>query len=131
MNAPTKAQSRAQDGNKGAVLATGPIDLTHLRRFTLGDKSLELEILGLFIEQVPVTLESLKSALTDQDWRMAAHTLKGSSRAVGAWRLAKLSERAESLGGPSDHAACALVLREIEEAAAEAHAQVASLDRRR
>jgi HPt (histidine-containing phosphotransfer) domain-containing protein len=129
MNAATKAQNRALDGNEAAVPATGPIDLTHLRRFTLGDKSLELEILALFIQQVPLTLESLKTALTDQDWRMAAHTLKGSSRAVGAWRLAKLSEHAESLGGPSDRSACGSVLREIEEAAAEARAQIASLDR--
>jgi len=129
MNAATKAQNRALDGNEAAVPVTGPIDLTHLRRFTLGDKSLELEILALFIQQVPLTLESLKTALTDQDWRMAAHTLKGSSRAVGAWRLAKLSERAESLGGPSDPSARALVLREIEEAALEARAQITALDR--
>jgi HPt (histidine-containing phosphotransfer) domain-containing protein len=61
---------------------------------------------------------------------MAAHTLKGSARAVGAWRLAKLAGHAESLGGPSDRSACAQVLREIEEAAAEARVQIASLDRR-
>jgi HPt (histidine-containing phosphotransfer) domain-containing protein len=130
MNAATKPRKRAHGGNEGAIQPAGPIDLTHLRRFTLGDKSLELEILGLFIEQVPMTLESLKSALTEQDWKMAAHTLKGSARAVGAWRLAKLSERAERLGGPSDRTACSLVLREIEEAAAEARAQIAALDRR-
>lgn len=116
-----------QHGGKAALRDKEPVDLSHLRRFTLGDRNLELEILALFVEQVPVTLAALKRAETDRDWTMAAHTLKGSARAVGAWRLATLAERAEGLGGPSDRAARDGVLRHLDEAAAEARAHIVSL----
>jgi HPt (histidine-containing phosphotransfer) domain-containing protein len=101
-----------------------PIDLTHLRRFTLGDKRLEEEILKLFIEQAPATIEAMKRARTKREWATAAHTLKGSARAVGAWRIAELAESAERLKGPSDRPACDLALRHLEEAAGEARAHI-------
>jgi len=127
MDAGGKSQNGEENCATGADLGAEPIDLAHLRRFTLGDRRLELEILGLFVEQAPVTIEALKSARTGRDWTTAAHTLKGSARAVGAWRMAKLAEHAESLGGPADRAACDLVLHDLEEAAAAARAHVASL----
>lgn len=129
MDGAAKAHKYAQKTPDDAPTVAGSIDLAHLRRFTLGDKRLELEILGLFIEQVPLTIDALKLARTDRDWTTAAHTLKGSARAVGAWRLAKLSERAERLGGTSDRSACELVLYDIEAAAAEARAHIAALGR--
>ncbi len=105
----------------------GAIDLQHLRRYTLGDARLELEILGLFIGQAPATVDALKQAQTNKEWVTAAHTLKGSARAVGAWRLAKLAEQAERLGGPNDRAACDSVVSQLEEAAAEARAHIVAL----
>jgi HPt (histidine-containing phosphotransfer) domain-containing protein len=127
MDMPAKAQTSEPGGAGGATPAAAPIDLDHLRRFTLGDTRLELEILWLFVDQTPVTLASMKRAATTKEWVMASHTLKGSARAVGAWRLAKLAEAAERLGGVSDRAACERALREIEEAADEARAHVALL----
>ena len=45
----------------GAPLAqAAPVDLAHLRRYTLGDRRLELEILGLFIDQAPLTHRGLQ-----------------------------------------------------------------------
>ncbi|MBN9246850.1 MAG: Hpt domain-containing protein, partial [Hyphomicrobium sp.] len=76
-----------------------PIDLAHLRRYTLGDKALEDEVLRLFLAQLPETLAALRTAATERDWKIAAHTLKGSSRAVGAWRIASLAQEAEALRG--------------------------------
>ena len=38
-------------------------------------------------------------ALADKDWKDLTHTLKGSARAVGAWRVAEAAERAEPLAG--------------------------------
>ena len=78
----------------------GPIDRAHLSRYTLGDVQLEREVLALFIEQAPDLLVRLRSARTTREWHMAAHTLKGSARAIGAWRLAKVAEAAEQEGGP-------------------------------
>lgn len=113
-----------------AEAATRPdpaVDLAHLRRFTLGDPALEQEILGLFIGQAPITLSALKTALMDRDWRIAAHTLKGSARAVGAWRVAGLAERAEELSRRVEPAACEAVIGELADALSETSAFIAGL----
>jgi len=126
MDTAAKARSDPQ-GAQEAAAAAAPIDLDHLRRYTLGDARLELEILWLFINQAPATVDALKHARTGKDWVTAAHTLKGSARAVGAWRLAKLAEQAERLGGPGDRNACDSVLLQLDEAAAEARAHIVAL----
>jgi HPt (histidine-containing phosphotransfer) domain-containing protein len=105
----------AGGGPEGSV----PVDRAHLRRYTLGDEELEREVLGLFLAQVPLTMESLHYAESDRGWQVAAHTLKGSARAVGAWEVARLAQEAEKLGGIGDHAACRDVLARIESAAGE------------
>ena len=71
------------------------IDHDHLRRYTMGDRQLELEVLDLFAGELPKTLGSLRAARTDMEWKVAAHTLKGSARAVGAWRVAAAAVAAE------------------------------------
>ena len=72
-----------------------PIDFAHLAKYTLNDRVLEAEVLGLFVEQLPQTLDRLRNARTEQDWRAAAHTIKGSAQAVGAGRLAAAAAAAE------------------------------------
>lgn len=107
--------------------AGDPIDLKHLGRYTLGDAGLEREVLGLFAGQVPVTIAALKEASSDKDWQMAAHTLKGSGRAVGAWHLADLALQAESIRGAYDRTAGASIVRQIEAAAAEVARYIGAL----
>lgn len=97
-----------------------PVDLDHLRRYTLGDKALEDEVLGLFLAQLPETIAALRSAATERDWKMAAHTLKGSSRAVGAWRIARLAQQAEALVCSAEPEACSDAISKLEAAASEA-----------
>lgn len=73
-------------------------DRGHLQRYTLGDRNLQCEVLGLFREQISSSLVALNEAIDSNDmaaWRMAAHTLKGSAWAVGAFRLAEAAEIAE------------------------------------
>ncbi len=72
-----------------------PIDHDHLRRYAMGDRQLELEILDLFAGELPKTIGTLRDARTDLEWKVAAHTLKGSARAVGAWRVAAAAVDAE------------------------------------
>lgn len=103
----------------------GPLDHAHLSRYTLSDRTLEYEILRLFLAQVPLTLESLKFASMDRDWVVAAHTLKGSARAVGVRRLADLALEAEKLGGIANASACEDVIHRIADAAAEVETYVA------
>jgi len=122
---------RASQSLSIATQAAGPdapglIDREHLRRYTLGDPGLELEILGLFAEQLPITIGALEHATTDKDWGMAAHTLKGSARAVGAWPLAALAEDAERLTTNADSGRRAAILRRLETAADEARAYIAA-----
>lgn len=106
--------------------AADPIDHAHLARYTLGDLLLEREILGLFLAQLPLTIESLRFAATDRDWQIAAHTLKGSCRAVGAWQIATLAQQAEKVAGGVDADAREIVLDAIDAGAAEVEAYVAA-----
>lgn len=78
--------------------SAAPIDHAHLGRYTMGNRALEVEVLQLFAGQAPETLAMLAGATTDRDWHVAAHTLKGSARAVGAWEIATLAETAERAG---------------------------------
>jgi HPt (histidine-containing phosphotransfer) domain-containing protein len=78
-----------------APLPPSAIDLDHLRRYTMGDKQLEAEVLQLFAGDLPGAIGALKAARTDREWWVAAHTLKGSARAVGAWRVASAAAAAE------------------------------------
>jgi HPt (histidine-containing phosphotransfer) domain-containing protein len=101
-------------------LQVTPVDLKHLRRYTLGDAGLEREILELFLGQLPNTIAALASAATPKDWRIAAHTLKGSGRAVGAWRIARIAEQAERSEGVENPSHVAHTIELLEEAADEA-----------
>ena len=79
-----------------------PIDHAYLGRFTLGNTSLEHEVLELFADHAPTYLLRLMAASTDRAWYEAAHTLKGSARAVGARQVGALAEEAERIKGWSD-----------------------------
>jgi HPt (histidine-containing phosphotransfer) domain-containing protein len=69
----------------------GPIDLEHLARMTLGDASLEHEVLAMFAAQ-SATLIGVLAALPP-DAGALAHTLKGSARAIGAFAVADAEAR--------------------------------------
>ena len=64
-----------------------PIDLQHLARMTLGEPGLEREVLSMFATQSRDLIDKL-AALPD-DAAAIAHTLKGSARAIGAFRVAE------------------------------------------
>lgn len=72
-----------------------PVDLVHLSRRTAGDRSLEREVLSLFVRQCDVYLERLHCAKDAPSRRDAAHALKGSARAVGAFELARAADEME------------------------------------
>lgn len=99
------------------------IDRAHLARYTMGDAALEREILELFVNHLPNIIRDLGLAAHERDWHMAAHALKGSARAVGAWRLARAAESAERTAH-SDQTATHEALDAVVAAAAEASACV-------
>ena len=73
-----------------------PVDLVHLSRYTMGDRGLETELLELFRQQARVYLARMENAAGPEDWQNAAHSLKGSAKAVGAWAVAA-AEGAEAM----------------------------------
>jgi HPt (histidine-containing phosphotransfer) domain-containing protein len=112
-------------GSSEAAELPNPIDHAHLARYTLGNRPLELEVLQLFVGQAPAMLADLRSASNPRSWHNAAHTLKGSARAIGAWRLARTAEEAER-NGPRTDVRCELIAG-VEAAIAEVCAYVATL----
>ena len=76
-------------------VSSRPVDLVHLARQSLGDRSLELEILGLFASQSELYMSRLANAKTAEERKMAAHTILGSARGIGAWDVAKEAQAIE------------------------------------
>lgn len=62
------------------------IDVQHLGRMTLGEAALETEVLALFAAQSSDLAGRLAGMPADA--AALAHTLKGSARAIGAFRVA-------------------------------------------
>jgi HPt (histidine-containing phosphotransfer) domain-containing protein len=105
-----------------------PVDHDHLSRYTFGNRELELEVLNLFAAQAPEYVGGLRDARTGKEWRDAAHSLKGSARAVGAHFVAELAQRAELQGLPTDPGARAVTIDALAEAISEAKAHIAMLE---
>ena len=81
------------------------LDVEHLRTVCGGDLEFEREIIGDFMAQVDPLYGSLAAAVAANDAagiRFAAHSLKGSSRSLGAVALAEACARLESMGQSGD-----------------------------
>ena len=74
-----------------------PIDLVHLARTTLGDRNLEREVLQLFDRQSSLLIARMRTAAPNGVATLA-HTLNGSARGIGAWRVARAAEALERAG---------------------------------
>jgi HPt (histidine-containing phosphotransfer) domain-containing protein len=94
-----------------------PIDLVHLARMTLGERSLEREVLQLFDRQSTLLLARMRSAAPAGIVTLA-HTLKGSARGIGAWRIARAAEALEAAGPAQMKPALDTLAAAIEEARA-------------
>ncbi len=69
------------DGN------TAPIDLTFLHAQTFGDAALRRDVLELFVAQARRVIPGMPG-LAPSAQADAAHLLRGSARAIGAWAAA-------------------------------------------
>lgn len=94
-----------------------PIDRSHLDQYVFGDRALLDEILTIFIDQASAWIARMEPSLNDQDWHLAAHTLKGASRGVGAWVLGDLAEQAEALVGAGRQEARRAIAADLKAAA--------------
>ena len=120
--------SPAAADDDAVVLASveRPIDLVHLARMTLGDRGLEREVLQLFDRQAGMLVARIREAAPGAGAALA-HTLKGSARGIGAWRVASAAEALEQAAVRGADADFAAALTRLEAAAAEARTVIAEL----
>ena len=101
------------------------IDTDHLRRMTLGDRSLEREVLQIFARQTTLMLGRIVGA-KPACAAAAAHTLKGSARGIGAWCVAQAAENLEHAVARGDARGLEAAITELEAVSAEARAAIAA-----
>jgi len=75
---------------------TGAVDFAYLESYAGGDQQVVDEVLALFREQASMWLRLLDPAAGEGAWRDAVHTLKGSSRGIGANDLAQACAMVEA-----------------------------------
>jgi HPt (histidine-containing phosphotransfer) domain-containing protein len=88
------ATKSGRDEGRGAIAAEPIIDEAHLEQMTLGDRGLEREVLQIFVRQAAIVMGRIAGA-EPAIIAAAAHTLTGSARGIGAWRVAQAAERLE------------------------------------
>lgn len=71
------------------------LDLAYLRRQTLGNAALEVEMLELFLRQSTRLLSEFNAKTPVKEWRNYARALKGSSQSIGALQVAHLAAQIE------------------------------------
>jgi HPt (histidine-containing phosphotransfer) domain-containing protein len=107
-----------------AAAPVAAIDLEHLARMTLGERGLEVEILALFDRQAAILLARMEDS-TPAAVAAFAHTLKGSARGIGAWRVAEAADAVEMKASRSDAAEVAAAVRGLVAAVDEAKTVIA------
>ena len=102
------------------------IDLDHLARMTLREPNLEREVLQLFDQQSEMLLERMTSE-APRVVAALAHTLIGSARGVGAWKVAAAAETVEHIAASPGPTALTAAMNRLSSAVAEAQVAIAEL----
>ncbi|MEO1160185.1 MAG: Hpt domain-containing protein [Pseudomonadota bacterium] len=114
-------QAAASNVDGGCVEAV--VDLAHLDQYTLGDHSLQSELLQLFRVQLKDQTQELVSCPDEASWKSAVHTLKGAARSVGAGQVGDVAEAMEQVAF-SDEAGRAAILSRLIAVRADFEAQI-------
>jgi len=101
------------------------IDKAHLGRATLGDCNLEREVLQIFVRQAALLLGRINGE-EPAAAAAAAHTMIGSARGIGAWRVAHAAERLERAAREGGEASLEQALAELRSASLEVTAVIAA-----
>jgi HPt (histidine-containing phosphotransfer) domain-containing protein len=94
------------------------IDVEHLARMTLGERSLEREVLALFDRQAEMLLPRIRRG-EPAVASASVHTLKGSATGIGAFKVARAVEQLERARDAEITAAVDTLAAMLEEAKAE------------
>ena len=112
------AVAKVMEAGPGIAADGRAIDAEHLARMTLGERSLEREVLALFDRQADILLPRIRRG----DPALAAasaHTLKGSAVGIGAFKVARAVEQVEQARHMEIVAAVETLAAALEEAKAE------------
>ncbi len=93
----------------------------------MGDEEVQREVAGLFMDQTASVLKVLREAAHAPQRVDAAHQLKGSARAVGAWRVAAAAEIVERLGPDASDDQLMEAMAGLHASVAEARAAIAAI----
>ena len=102
------------------------IDRAHLARMTLGDRALENEVLALFDLQASLLLARMQAAGPAAIGALA-HTLKGSARGIGAWKVAEAAEHVERCASECSATVLPIAIKALTGAVAEARMAISQL----
>jgi len=94
------------------------LDRAHLSRMTFNDRSLEQEVLQLFVARMRKSAPAAIATL--------AHTLKGSAVGIGASRVAQAAAAAEQAAGRAPHD-CDDAIDQLAHAVDEVRAEIAEM----
>ena len=94
------------------------IDTEHLSRMTLGELSLQREVLALFDRQADMLMPRIRQGGPAMA-AASAHTLKGSAVGIGAFKVARAVEEVEQARDVAIGAAVETLAAVLEEAKAE------------
>jgi HPt (histidine-containing phosphotransfer) domain-containing protein len=106
--------------------AAGAIDTQHLSRMTLGELSLQREVLALFDRQADILLPRIRRGAPAVA-AASAHTLKGSAVGIGAFKVARAAEAVEQAREQPKEAAIAAAIDTLAAVPDEAKAEIARL----
>jgi HPt (histidine-containing phosphotransfer) domain-containing protein len=102
------------------------IDTRHLSRMTLGEASLQLEVLALFDRQADILLPRIRRG-SPAVAAASAHTLKGSAAGIGAFKVARAAEAVEQAKEQDKDASTAAAIDTLAAVLDEAKAEIARL----
>jgi HPt (histidine-containing phosphotransfer) domain-containing protein len=105
--------------------ADAAIDRAHLARMTHGERDLEREVLQLFAAQIDTLVGRMRTAAPASAAALA-HTLAGSARSIGAWKVAAAAAVVEAAAASGD---MPLSLGRLGAAAREAQLEIADIVR--
>jgi two-component system, sensor histidine kinase and response regulator len=110
------ARSEATAVVTGDAAPEAGFDFTAALNYVGGDRALLDELLGIFVEDAPVRMETIRRAIAGREaaeLTREAHTIKGALKVIGATTAAGLAQGLEALGrdgnmGEADKLAVAL-----------------------
>ena len=105
------------------------LDLAHLKCMTWGEDSLEREVLVMFDRQAGMLLDCLQHPGA-QSIALHAHTLAGSARGIGAWRMAAAAQALELAAKEADASQAEVLLHALIDTIEETRAAIAERLRR-